>query len=277
MLKIAAFAAALLVTLSTALTAQAQPMPPDAPGGKDHSLLTRYAGSWLIGWRTSNFAEVKPLHMLTEDIAKNRKLDMNLTVEGVLTELFYVSPKGRTALEVQRNYENALKQAGAQLVYTCIDKDWGCFSSGGPAVTLLLNSVVPQGQQVQVGWGAYTAFGALSKNLRLSVFKLTRAGTDIHVTVYSVDVPEDTKDFGGSASTCLQIVQPKAMETGMVTVDANTLGKGLQAEGKIALYDLFFDTGRADIKPESKPQLDEMAKLLQGSPALRVYIVGHTG
>ena len=69
MLKITAFAAALLITLSTALTAQAQPMPPDAPGGMDHPLLKRYAGSWLIGWRTSNFAEVKPLHMLTEDIA----------------------------------------------------------------------------------------------------------------------------------------------------------------------------------------------------------------
>jgi OmpA-OmpF porin, OOP family len=50
----------------------------------------------------------------------------------------------------------------------------------------------------------------------------------------------------------------------------------LQADGKIALYGLFFDTGKAEVKAESKPQLDEMAKLLQGQPALKVYIVGHT-
>ena len=30
------------------------------------------------------------------------------------------------------------------------------------------------------------------------------------------------------------------------------------------------------MKPESKAQLDEMAKLLTANPALKVYIVGHT-
>ena len=114
-----------VIFLAAALSVQAQPMPPDAPGAEDHPLLSRYTGSWLIGWRKNNFAEVKPLQMLTEDIANEKKLDMKLTVEGELTELFYVSPKGRTALEVQRNYEAALKQAGASLVYTCTGKDFG--------------------------------------------------------------------------------------------------------------------------------------------------------
>ncbi len=39
---------------------------------------------------------------------------------------------------------------------------------------------------------------------------------------------------------------------------------------------MFFDTGKADIKPESKPQLDEMAKLLDADKSIRVFIVGHT-
>jgi len=66
------------------------------------------------------------------------------------------------------------------------------------------------------------------------------------------------------------------MQTGQVTVDAKKLQSGLEADGKVALYGLFFDTGKADIKPESKAQLDEMAKLLQAQPALKVFIVGHT-
>ena len=36
------------------------------------------------------------------------------------------------------------------------------------------------------------------------------------------------------------------------------------------------DTDQAQIKPESKAQLDAMAKLLNTSPSLKVYSVGHT-
>ena len=78
------------------------------------------------------------------------------------------------------------------------------------------------------------------------------------------------------AATYLQIVEPKAMPTGQVKVDAKALEQGLKAEGKIALYGLYFDSGKAEIKPESKEQLAEMAKLMQAQPTLRVYIVGHT-
>jgi len=59
-------------------------------------------------------------------------------------------------------------------------------------------------------------------------------------------------------------------------VKADGLDKGLSADGKVALYGIFFDTGKADIKPESTPQLEEMAKLLTHAPKLQVFIVGHT-
>jgi len=39
---------------------------------------------------------------------------------------------------------------------------------------------------------------------------------------------------------------------------------------------ILFDTGKADIKPESHPALQEVAKLLKGDPKLKVYVVGHT-
>ncbi|MFX8024096.1 OmpA family protein, partial [Acinetobacter baumannii] len=73
-----------------------------------------------------------------------------------------------------------------------------------------------------------------------------------------------------------EIVEPKAMPTGQVTVDAKAIGQGLAAEGRVALTGLFFDTGKAELKPESKPQLDAMAELLKAQPALKAWIVGHT-
>jgi len=44
----------------------------------------------------------------------------------------------------------------------------------------------------------------------------------------------------------------------------------------MTLYGIYFDTAKADVKPDSKVQLDEMAKLLTTQKSLEVYIVGHT-
>ena len=65
-----------------------------------------------------------------------------------------------------------------------------------------------------------------------------------------------------------------AMENKMV--DAAAMAKGLGEKGHIALYGIYFDTDKAVIKPESRPTLDEIAKLLRGQPQLNVVIVGHT-
>jgi OmpA-OmpF porin, OOP family len=59
-------------------------------------------------------------------------------------------------------------------------------------------------------------------------------------------------------------------------VDAGAMAKGLREKGHIALYGIYFDTDKAAIKPQSRPTLDEIAKLLQAQPQLNVVIVGHT-
>jgi outer membrane protein OmpA-like peptidoglycan-associated protein len=43
----------------------------------------------------------------------------------------------------------------------------------------------------------------------------------------------------------------------------------------VALY-INFDTGKSDIKPESKGIIDQIAALLQAHPELKVSIEGHT-
>src|SRR5687767_14020455 len=92
-----------IVIVAAAAAAGAQ----EAKGGKDSPLISRYEGSRLIAWRNTPFTEIKPLKLLTDDIAKDKKLNRDLAVEGEVQELFYLSPKGRNALEVQRNYEAA--------------------------------------------------------------------------------------------------------------------------------------------------------------------------
>jgi outer membrane protein OmpA-like peptidoglycan-associated protein len=78
------------------------------------------------------------------------------------------------------------------------------------------------------------------------------------------------------AVTLLEVIESEAMETGMVTIDAETMAKGIDATGHIAIYGVYFDTNSADIKPESSTTLSEIAKLLSNRPSLKLLVVGHT-
>jgi len=44
----------------------------------------------------------------------------------------------------------------------------------------------------------------------------------------------------------------------------------------VAVYGIHFDTGKAEVKPDSAGTLGEIAKLLQADPKLKLYVVGHT-
>jgi outer membrane protein OmpA-like peptidoglycan-associated protein len=44
----------------------------------------------------------------------------------------------------------------------------------------------------------------------------------------------------------------------------------------VAVYGIYFDTGKSDLKPESEEAIAEIAKLLKGDTDLKLYVVGHT-
>lgn len=61
-----------------------------------------------------------------------------------------------------------------------------------------------------------------------------------------------------------------------VVADARFLSEGINAAGHVAVYGIYFDFNKADIKPESEPALKQITKMLQEDAKLRVYVVGHT-
>jgi outer membrane protein OmpA-like peptidoglycan-associated protein len=68
-------------------------------------------------------------------------------------------------------------------------------------------------------------------------------------------------------------------EKGMVqevVANAAALRSGLAGKGHVAVSGIFFDTGKADVKPESDAALKEVAKLLQQDSSMKVFVVGHT-
>lgn len=73
----------------------------------------------------------------------------------------------------------------------------------------------------------------------------------------------------------LTIIEKQAM-TQEVVASAELFKQGLDTNGHVEVPGIFFDTGKAELKPESEHALSEIARLLKGDSGLKVYVVGHT-
>lgn len=73
----------------------------------------------------------------------------------------------------------------------------------------------------------------------------------------------------------LGIVERQAMKQDVVA-SAEAFSRGLKSAGHVEVPGILFDFNRAELKPESEPAIAEVVKLLQGDPAMRIWVVGHT-
>jgi OOP family OmpA-OmpF porin len=73
----------------------------------------------------------------------------------------------------------------------------------------------------------------------------------------------------------LTIVE-RAVMSQQVTANAASMALEIGNTGRVALYGIYFDFDKSTLKPESKPALDEIAKLLGQDAQLKLYVVGHT-
>lgn len=227
----------------------------DVAGSADHPVVSRYAGSTITAYQTSDFEEFPLLvEKATQygGLAKNEQAVRRL--EGRVTRITYRAPDGRTTTEVFRNYKSALEGAGFEILFACADQ-----ACGGRNFN---HAASPR--------HAYMAFGENYRDQRYLAAKLQRSSGDVYVAVYTV------AGARGAVHTQLDVVEVAAMQAGKVTVDAEAMAQGLEADGHIALYSLYFDSGEARLQPESAPALAEIAKLLRSQPDLRLLVVGHT-
>ena len=79
----------------------------------------------------------------------------------------------------------------------------------------------------------------------------------------------------GNGRIWLRIVEKKAMEQ-YIVADAAAFSGDLKSTGHVAVYGIFFDTNKSEVKPDSKPALEEIGKLMKKDPGLKLKVVGHT-
>lgn len=78
----------------------------------------------------------------------------------------------------------------------------------------------------------------------------------------------DDLETGGAIEVVLELAQAPG--------DSDALAQRLASEGRVDLYGIYFDTARAELKPESQDTLAQVLALLEAQPALRLAIAGHT-
>jgi outer membrane protein OmpA-like peptidoglycan-associated protein len=85
----------------------------------------------------------------------------------------------------------------------------------------------------------------------------------------------EIKSNGDGQAYYLTIVERQAMRQDVVA-NAEVLSSGLAATGHAEVPGIVFDFNKSEVKPESQPALEQVAKLLKANPAVKVWIVGHT-
>lgn len=195
------------------LAAWAQtPAPADRAGCVESKIVTRMPGCVISRCENKDFAAAS---------MPRNKSERNHQVEGQLEHTIYRCPAGKSPLELGRNTETALRNAGFQILYTDV-------YAGGARFYMTA--------QKGPHW--------------------------VNLAVVS-----DAYD--------LTVVKQKQMEQAM-TANADGWAEHVKQTGRVSVYGINFDTGKASIRADSEPVLNEVAKMLQGNVSWAVLVAGHT-
>ena len=97
--------------------------------------------------------------------------------------------------------------------------------------------------------------------------------TDSVTGIFRIDLPKGTYTIKVEAQGYIPIGKPIVIKPDEATiVDFGLLKKGM----RLRFQNIYFETGKATIKPESYPILDKIVKILQDNPKVIVEIQGHT-
>jgi outer membrane protein OmpA-like peptidoglycan-associated protein len=218
----------------------------DVAGSRDFPGIGRFAGSVITGYQVKDFDAAR----LQAAPFKDGKASDARSPEGRVTRIAYRTNPGPSILEVSRNFESQLAKAGFETLIACDADPCG----GIPFVESVDALPIPQ---MWIDGFDYRYYAG----------RKVEGGRE---TFAAVLVSKNNDDIYAQ----LTVAVVGAIENKMV--DAAAMAKGLGEKGHVALYGIYFDTDKAVIKPESRPTLDEIAKLLRGQPRLNVVIVGHT-
>jgi OmpA-OmpF porin, OOP family len=281
----------LISALLVPTAALAKPTEPtaDLPGSKDSALIGRFAGSLIVSYERKGQAEfslpLSPLEKVPgrKDNHNNQYSEpkQKKDLVGAYTRLVYLLPPERSSLELIGNYSDEIKKQGGKVLFECKgdacggDPKRGNGGGGGHMSLSMYLYPVDSVTDQYFSPGACLVRDQISDRRYLAA-ELPKQGAHISVYTYTVAPDACEKVLPNRTVAIVQIVEGSARKNEMVVTNASELLRSISQEGRAAVYGIFFDSNQAEVKSESSPTLEQMAKLLQDQPSLKVLIVGHT-
>lgn len=265
-MKIRAFAVAAVMAIGLAQAPAA--FAQDAEGCEDHPALTRYPASVLEWCDVENFM---PYKFPMGGVTGYRTIGEIEEIAGRVTRNFY-SYKGddRTHAEVWKNVSDAIKAAGFEIVGEGLGMDRSTQNEIGgvnwQAVHFINNPWTGGGVPVARMVSGTSTSGGTSAVLA----KKERADDTLWISAV-IEQHSSTE-----VAMLFDFIETKEAETGLITANAEAMGKDIKELGRTVIEGLYFDHDKATLTAESKPALDEAAKLLGQMSGKSFYIVGHT-
>jgi outer membrane protein OmpA-like peptidoglycan-associated protein len=250
-------ALAMLISMSLMPNAQAQAPRPEPQGSRDHPLVGRYEGSRIHAYQQVAYDETR---VITGPVTKRDVVgDENaVPASGRQTTIVYRVPADRSPLEILRNFQQTLAGRGFEQLFECYRETCGDRTGSFLRAALIAGRPLAMAMTASSDTGRYLAL------------RLKRAEGDVLVSIYVQQVTNIIQ-------TRVEVVEVRGMEADRIRVlGASELKSALDAAGKVALYGIYFDVDKAEIKPESKPQIDAIAAFLGANPGLNVVVSGHT-
>jgi OOP family OmpA-OmpF porin len=264
--KLVVTSACLVSAALLALTAEPT-FAADKAGCRDFDGMMRFQNASIALCDSRDFAEYTlPIGKITgfDFRANEAEMEAKQDLEGRLTQLLYTVPKGASSTEVFRNYKDYLASAGYRLLYEARGPGFG------PSQGSFFESMGPGGQIV----------GYSSDQSRYLAAVKEDGAAKTYIALYIVEYEDgynpEVKVEKGQVVVRLDAVQTGELKNGMVPVSAADIAKRLDTAGQVVLSGILFDFNKSQLKPDSRPALDEIAAFLKKDPARKVYLVGHT-
>lgn len=87
--------------------------------------------------------------------------------------------------------------------------------------------------------------------------------------------PQWAQVYAENASYTLTTVKVKEIDS-VLQANADGWAEQISQTGRVSIYGINFDTGKATIRPDSEPVLKELLSLLQKHPEWDMLVAGHT-
>ena len=174
-------------------------------------------------------------------------------VEGYVRHRFCYAPSGRSQLEIVKNYEEAILAKGGMIFPESNKKE-------------SVNAFIKKGHPSHYG-DKYEYVQLPSYAGKYFSGMISTDTVDYYICVVTATV--DSK-----VVYSLVTIETKPMDKGMISLE--NLDNGLSTKGHIAVYDIYFETGKSEIKGESYDALKTIAEYLKAHTDKKYLVVGHT-